>query len=102
MRQNSLVSYYPQLFHQSYEKGVVALNKTDTQFLKLNIEGMVCKGCEENINHSVSKIEGVLEVKTSYKEGTSFIEYDSIKTNSKAIKEVIKSKGCIIKNSNNE
>lgn len=98
----TLVSYYPQVFHQSYEKGIVAINKSDTQSLKLNIEGMVCHGCEENINHSVSEIEGVLEVKTSYKEGTSLIEYDSIKTNSKAIKEVIKSKGYIIKNSNNE
>lgn len=98
----TLVSFYPQLFHQTKGNEVMITNKTLIKSIVLDIEGMVCMGCEENINHSVSKIDGVIKVNTSYKEGISLIEYDTIKTNSNAIKEVIKSKGYIIKKSNNE
>ncbi len=98
----TLVSYYPQLFHQSFKKEIVAVNKTDTQVLKLNIEGMVCTSCELNIYHSVSKMYGVINVRSSYKEGITVVEFDTFKTNSNEIIEMIKSKGYIIKNRNNE
>ncbi|MBN4084893.1 cation transporter [Flavobacteriaceae bacterium AH-315-B10] len=98
----TLVSYYPQLFHQSFKKEIVVVNKKDTQSLKLHIEGMVCTSCELNINRSVSKIDGVINVRSSYKEGISIVEFDTFKTNSNEIIEIIKSKGYIIKNRNNE
>lgn len=94
----TLVSYYPQLFHQAMEKETVVVNKSNIQSITLNIEGMVCKGCEETINHSVNKIDGIVQVKTSHKSGVSVIEFDTTKTNSNAIKEVILSKGYVIKN----
>ena len=93
----TLVSYYPQLFHKTTNSDIVSVDKSNTQIIKLNIEGMVCNGCEETINHSVKKIEGVLQVNTSHKEGRSIIEFDSTKTNSESIKEVILSKGYVIK-----
>merc|ERR1711879_534113 len=65
----TLVSYYPQIFHPMATKGIVATNNTHIQTVKLNIEGMVCSGCEENISHSVNKIDGVTNVSTSYEEG---------------------------------
>ena len=78
---------------------VVVMNNTDIQTVKLNIEGMVCSGCEENINHSVNKIDGVTNVSTSFEEGTSIIEFDTTKTNVDEIKKVIQSKGYLITNS---
>ena len=69
----TLVSYYPQIFYSTEKVGIVATNNTDIQSIKLNIEGMVCSGCEENINHSVIKIDGVANVSTSFEEGTSII-----------------------------
>ena len=95
----TLVSYYPQIFHSTTTKELVATNNTDIQTVKLNIEGMVCSGCEENINHSVNKIDGVTNVSTSFEEGTSIIEFDTTKTNVDEIKKVIQSKGYLITNS---
>tara|TARA_R100000541_G_scaffold38810_1_gene46661 strand:+ start:146 stop:769 length:624 start_codon:yes stop_codon:yes gene_type:complete len=94
----TLVSYYPQIFHPMATKGIVATNNTHIQTVKLNIEGMVCSGCEENINHSVNKIDGVTNVSTSFEEGTSIIEFDTTKTNVDEIKKAIESKGYLITN----
>ena len=94
----TLVSYYPQIFHSTTTKELVATNNTDIQTVKLNIEGMVCSGCEENINHSVNKIDGVTNVSTSFEEGISIIEFDTTKTNVDEIKKAIESKGYLITN----
>jgi mercuric ion transport protein len=98
----TLVSYYPQLFHRSISNEIVSVDRYNTQIIKLDIEGMVCTGCEETINHSVNKIDGVVEAKTSYKEGNSIIEFDTTKTNSDEIRAVIQSKGYVIKKGNHE
>tara|TARA_R110002049_G_scaffold63572_1_gene168880 strand:- start:2067 stop:2678 length:612 start_codon:yes stop_codon:yes gene_type:complete len=98
----TLVSYYPQLFHQTKGNEVVIVNQRDIQSVKLDIEGMVCAGCEENINHSVNKLNGIFEIKTSHIKGTSEIKFDTTKTSASEIEEVIKSKGYIIKNITNE
>jgi mercuric ion transport protein len=98
----TLISYYPQLLHRTSVKEIVVVDQSVFESIKLNIEGMVCKGCEENIRHTVIKIDGVVDVMVSYKEGTSVIEFDTKKTNRNKIKEAIQSKGYIIKNSNYE
>ena len=98
----TLVSYYPQLFHSTSTKGIVAINNADTQSVKLTIEGMVCAGCEENINHSVNKLDGIFGINTSHIKGTSEIKFNTTKTSVSEIEKVIKSKGYIIKNNTNE
>ncbi len=98
----TLVSYYPQLFYSTATKGIVATNNTHIQSVKFNVKGMVCSGCEENINHSVNKLDGILGINTSHIKGTSEIKFDMTKTSIGEIEEVIKSKGYIIKNNINE
>ncbi|TCL62648.1 copper chaperone CopZ [Mariniflexile fucanivorans] len=98
----TLVSYYSQIFHPTATKGIVATNNTHIQSVKLNVEGMVCSGCEDNINHSVNKLDGILGIKTSHIKGTSEIKFDTTKTTVSEIEKVIKSKGYIIKNNTNE
>jgi mercuric ion transport protein len=98
----TLVSYYPQLFHKAIKSEIVSVDKSNIQTIKLNIKGMVCTSCELNINHLVSKMDGVVYVSSSYKEGMSIVEFDSTKTNSLEIEEIIKSKGYIIKKSIDE
>ncbi len=93
----TLVSYYPQLFYQTMGNEVVVANQTDIQSVKFSIDGMVCSGCEENINHSVNKLDGILEINTSHIKGTSEIKFDSAKTSISEIEEVIQSKGYVIK-----
>ena len=98
----TLVSYYPQLFHRTKGNELVIVNQRDIQSVKLGIEGMVCQSCETNINNSVNKIDGVIQIKTSFKKGVSVIEFDSTKTNINDIKKVVQSKGYVIKKSKNE
>ena len=98
----TLVSYYPQLFYQTMGDEIVVANQTDIQSVKLSIEGMVCSGCEENINHSVNKLDGILEINTSHIKGTSEIKFDSAKMSISEIEEVIQSKGYVIKKSKYE
>ncbi len=98
----TLVSYYPQIFNQTEGNEVVIANQRDIQSVKLDIEGMVCQSCETNINNAVNKIDGVIQIKTSFEKGVSVIEFDSTKTNINSIKEVILSKGYVIKKSKSE
>jgi len=98
----TLVSYYPQLFHQTNGNDIVVANQKHIQSVAFNIEGMVCKSCEENINHSVNKLNGILEINTSYINGTSEIKFDSVKTSINEIEEVIRSKGYLIKKNKDE
>ena len=44
--------------------------------LKLNIEGMVCTGCETIIENKLKKLEGIADVKADYVRKTVTISYD--------------------------
>lgn len=98
----TLISYFPQLFYQSQQQKIIIIEQSNIDTIKLDIEGMTCTGCEQNINHSVNKLSGILEINTSHKNGTSEIKFDKTKTNLNEIKEIIKSKGYVIKNHQNE
>lgn len=98
----TLASYYPQLLYQTKGNEIGIVNQRDIQSVTLDIEGMACQSCEININNSVNKIDGVTQVNTSFKKGNSVIEFDSTKTNVNNIKEVIQSKGYVIKKNNDE
>ncbi len=92
----SIISYFPQIFYQTPKKEIIIIGKSDIDTIKLNIGGMTCAGCEENINNSVKKLDGILKIHTSYKNGISEIIFDKSKTNITKIEEVIKSKGYTI------
>ncbi len=55
--------------------------------IKLNVNGMVCGGCEKRVVNAVSTIEGVKEVIANYNEGTVIVKADT-----KIPKDVIKEK----------
>ena len=44
--------------------------------IKLNVNGMVCGGCEKRVVNAVSTIEGVKEVIANYNEGTVVVKSD--------------------------
>jgi len=56
---------------------------------QLKISGMVCSGCEINIEKKVGSIPGVKKVKASYKNGTANIIYDESKVKLQEIKRQI-------------
>ena len=98
----TLISYYPQLFHYNTEKEIIIVDKSNIKLVKLNIKGMTCTGCEENINHTLNQLDGIIEINTSFQKGTSEIKFDKSKTNTSQIENAIKSKGYQIKSANIE
>jgi copper chaperone CopZ len=52
------------------------LQKDPSTRVEVKIGGMTCTGCEETIKASVTKLDGVGEVKADYKEGKAVIDYN--------------------------
>ena len=55
--------------------------------IKLNVNGMVCGGCEKRVQNSLSTIKGIKEVIANHNDGTVIIKSDE-----KIEKEIIKEK----------
>tara|TARA_R110001592_G_scaffold45430_2_gene145168 strand:- start:7309 stop:8055 length:747 start_codon:yes stop_codon:yes gene_type:complete len=62
----TLISYFPQFFYRIGEKEIIIIDNSSIESVKLNIEGMTCTGCEENINHSLNQLDGLVAVKTRF------------------------------------
>ena len=60
--------------------------------IKLNVNGMVCEGCEKRVINSLSTIEGVKEVVASHKDGIVTIKSEG-KIDKNDIKERIEDLG---------
>ena len=61
--------------------------------IDVSVEGMTCTGCENTINTSVGDIAGVVDVKSSYQNGVTYVEFDSTQTNIDHISKAITEKG---------
>lgn len=72
---------YSHIFYPKTEKKeIIVVDKSSIQQVKLNIRGMTCEACTETINLALSKVSGVLEYKTEYKNGSSMVKFDKSKT----------------------
>lgn len=65
--------------------------------IQVSITGMTCTGCEQTVQTSVAKLEGVKSVKASFQTGTAIIEYNPAKVDSLKIKEAITGSGYTVK-----
>ena len=57
------------------------------------IEGMTCTGCEETIEGSVNKLEGIKMVEANHMNGNAMIEFFAEKTDTAAIRNAITGTG---------
>jgi len=60
------------------------------------VEGMDCSDCVTVLEHSLKRIDGVLDVKASYTAQKIFVEFDSKTTNLKAIERRINDLGYLV------
>ncbi len=67
------------------------------QQIKVIIQGMTCKGCEEHVNNELSKVNGVLSYKTSYTSRSSVVTFDKSKVDVKTIEAAINKTGYTVK-----
>jgi copper chaperone len=61
--------------------------------IALQVSGMKCGGCENQIQEAIKACIGVHAVKATHKTGTVDVEYDETKTDLDSIRKTIRDKG---------
>lgn len=85
--------HYSSVFYPENKKNVIVSNEAYIQKINVDIEGMTCSSCEEHINYTVNELNGVLDIKTSYNNSNTTIEFDKSKTSIEEIEKAINSTG---------
>ncbi len=101
----TLFPYYSEVFYPSTEKKIIIVEKQNIQKITIDVEGMTCEACEQTINYSVNKLEGVIFSEASYANRNAIIEFDKTKTSTEDIKKAINKigyKAVSTKNNHNE
>lgn len=85
---------YAHIFYPKAEKkDIIIVDKSSIQEVVFTIKGMTCDACTEPINLALSKVPGVLEYKTDFKNGSSRIKFDNSKTKEQAIADAVNETG---------
>lgn len=61
--------------------------------ITLNVEGMKCGGCENNVKAALLACDGVAAVAASHKDKTVAVQFDGSKASIDQIKQAIADKG---------
>lgn len=85
--------YYSSVFYPKTEKQIIIVDKSNIEKVEFTISGMTCASCEEHINHEVNKLKGIVNLKASYENGNTIVEFDNSKTNISEIEKAINSTG---------
>ena len=85
--------YYSSIFYTKTEKQIIIVDKSNIEKVEFTISGMTCASCEEHINHEVNKLIGIVNLKASYENGNTIVEFDNSKTNISEIEKAINSTG---------
>ena len=75
------------------KNNVVIVESDNIQTANFNLKGMTCESCESAVNSELSKVNGVIETKTSYAKGTTTIKFDKSKTSIEQLKKAISQTG---------
>jgi len=65
----------------------------NASLIEVSIGGMTCMGCEQTIQTSIAKLEGVKSVKASFTTGKALVEYYPEKTDTLKIREAVSGSG---------
>lgn len=67
-----------------------------TVAIELSIQGMTCLGCEQTIQAAIGSINGVKQVKATYKDGKAFVEFVPKMADTMKMKEKVTASGYIV------
>lgn len=84
---------YSHIFYPQTEKQVIVVDKSNIQTVEFTISGMTCASCEEQVNHEVNKLSGIIKSTSSYENGNAIVEFDNSKTTIAEIEKAINSTG---------
>jgi len=72
------------------------VEKAMTESISLDVTGMKCGGCEDNVKTKLNAVDGVNSVEASHKENTVTVDFDADNTSVEAITAVITGAGFVV------
>jgi len=80
---------YSHIFFPDTNNTIVVVNESNIIEVKLFIDGMTCTGCEESVDYTLRKQEGVLSAVSSYESGIAYVKYDKSKVKPEQLAQAI-------------
>ncbi len=77
--------YYASVFYPDNKKEVVLVQQNDIQTLHLDVQGLTCSACDDNVENAVYQVSGVLNAKADYRTGKAIVKFDKSKTSADKI-----------------
>ena len=84
---------YVHIFFPKTESQTIITDQSNIKTAEFTINGMTCAGCEENVNHEVNKLTGIIKTNVSYDNGNAIIEFDRTQTDIQEIEKAITKTG---------
>ncbi|MFP4059693.1 MAG: cation transporter [Bacteroidales bacterium] len=69
------------------------VNPENMLYIKYDVQGMTCEGCEKAINSNIQKLEGIAEVSSSHVDSVTHVKFDKAQTSIEEIQQVIENTG---------
>ena len=89
---------YAKMFYpKSKAQAAIVAIVDNKQKVNFTIQGMTCEGCEEHVNNELSKVNGVIDYKTSYANKNTIVSFDDLKVDVKTIQTAINKTGYKVK-----
>lgn len=66
---------------------------TANKTAEIQVTGMTCEGCENTVATALTKLDGVVSAKASYKDSVAVVTYDSTKVNRAKLTQAINDLG---------
>ena len=86
--------YYVKIFYPKPQQAkIIVVDRNNIQIVQLNISGMDCEGCTAHINSKLSKVNGVIEANTSYKNANAIVKFNNSKISIDSIAKAVNSIG---------
>lgn len=86
--------YYANVFYPKPPVTKIIIDeKNNMATIQLNISGMDCEACTAPINNKLLKVNGVMEVNTSYKNGNAIVIFDNSKTSVDSLSNAVNNLG---------
>ncbi|GMT46095.1 MAG: hypothetical protein IEMM0006_1927 [bacterium] len=77
--------YYGSVFSPDHKKEVAIAHQNNIQTLYLNIQGLTCPTCDNNVENAMYQSGGVINAKADYRTGKAVVKFDKSKTSADKI-----------------
>lgn len=85
--------YYSKVFYPPTPAKIMVVQSNNIQQAHLEIAGMTCAACEQEVKHEVAKLPGFIDASVDYKTGKAMVKYDQSRTTLQQIVSAVNATG---------